>query len=106
MNVREMKVIDNTEKTRFEIEVEVSSGDGNGGTVAVAFADYRMDRDGKTVSVTHVFTPPELRGQGIAGKLMQGIVDIIRARGQKIHPICPYAVSWLNRHKQHQNLIS
>jgi uncharacterized protein len=86
-------VKDNTAKRRFEMEVE-----GH-----LAIADYRQD--GNTLHITHVEAPEALRGQGVAGKLMEGVVASARERGLKIIPICSYAVAWLRRHKEHQDLL-
>lgn len=88
-------VIDNPKLQRFELAVGHN----------VAIASYTLDQDNKIVSITQVVTPEALRGQGIAGKLMEGVVQIVRAREQKIIPICPYAVSWLKKHKEHQDLV-
>lgn len=81
-------VIDNKDRHRFELDVDGS----------VAFANYK--RDEGQVLITHVEAPLELRGTGAAGKLMAGIVQLIRADGEKIVPICPYAVSWLRKHHE------
>ena len=80
---------DNAALKRFEIDVE-----GH-----VVFADY--SRDGLTLAVTHVESPPELRGKGAAGALMQEIADYARNGGLKIIPICSYAAAWLERHKEY-----
>lgn len=82
-----MTVIDNTEKHRFEL---VEDG-------FTTFANYR--RSGNDVAITHVETPVEARGKGSAGRLMQGIVDILKAEGATLVPICPYAVHWVSRHQ-------
>lgn len=87
-------VKDNPAKSRFELEEEGM----------VAFADYRK-RDG-VYMVPHVESPVPLRGQGTAGRLMEGMLALIRAEGSKIRPICPYAVAYIARHKQHQDLIA
>ncbi|HEU4839436.1 MAG TPA: GNAT family N-acetyltransferase [Micavibrio sp.] len=81
-------VTDNTQKSRFEL---VEEG-------YVAYADYR--RDGKTLYINYVFSPPELRGKGTAGRLMEGIVAAAQAADQEIYPICGYAAAWLRRHNQ------
>lgn len=82
-----MPVIDNKEQHRFELAEDSHT----------AFAVYR--RQGNDVAITHVEAPPELRGTGAAGRLMQGMVDILKAEGANIVPICPYAVHWLSRHQ-------
>ena len=80
------EVTDNKTRERFELDV-----DGQ-----LVIADYRR-KDG-VLHITHVEAPTALRGSGAAGKLMEGIVGLARASGEKLYPICPYAVHWLNRH--------
>lgn len=58
-----------------------------------------QDRGGVRV-VDHTFTPPEARGQGLAGKLVQAIVDDARAQGFKIAPLCPYVVNTFGKHPE------
>lgn len=87
-------IIDNKEKSRFELDVD-------GQTV---FANYRLD--GETIHINYVEAPPALRGSGAAGTLMEGITTIARNQNQKLHPICSYAVLWLQRHKEHQDLVA
>lgn len=80
------KFTDNTGKNRFELELD-------GG---IAVADYT--RDGNTVSVNRVFVPEELRGQGAAGQIMAEIVKAAEKNGDKIIPVCSYAVAWMEKH--------
>jgi predicted GNAT family acetyltransferase len=47
-----------------------------------------------------------LQGTGAAGRLMEGMVERIRADHQKIVPICPYAVTWLKRHPEHADVLA
>jgi predicted GNAT family acetyltransferase len=87
-------VHDNTERHRFELVEQ-------GFTV---FADYRLEGD--VVVVPHVETPVALRGQGAAGRLMTGVMEMIRSRGQSIAPLCPYARAFLDRHPEYADLVS
>lgn len=77
---------DNTALNRFEYRTD-------GG---VAFARYR--RKGGMLYIDHVEAPPELRGTGAAGKLMECIVARAREENLKIEPVCGYAAAWLQRH--------
>jgi len=86
-------VVDNPDRHRFELNV-----DGQ-----VVFADYR--RKGDVLTILHVEAPPALRGTGAAGRFMQGVMDKVRAEGLKVMPVCSYAVAWLERHKEYQDLI-
>jgi predicted GNAT family acetyltransferase len=83
---------DNTARQRFEMNVENET----------VFADYRHD-DG-ILSILYVEAPPALRGKGAAGQLMQGIMDKAKADGVKVRPICGYAASWIERHKEFHDM--
>ena len=88
------QVVDNTARSRFELTEQGLT----------AFAEYRLDGD--RVIVPHVETPPALRGQGVAGRLMGGLLAILRERGQKIVPLCPYAEAFMKRHPEEQDLLA
>ena len=49
----------------------------------------KFTRDG-VFNANHTFTPPELRGQGVAGKLFDAMVAHAVRMGYKIIPGCPY----------------
>lgn len=72
---------------RFELDVD-------GGVV---FANYRRDDD--TISILHVESPPELRGKGAAGKLMEAIIEHAKSKHLKVVPICSYAAAWMKRQR-------
>lgn len=80
-------ITDNTQSSRFELIEE-----GH-----VAYADYR--KDGRTLYINYVFSPPELRGKGTAGRLMEGIVSTAKTADLEIYPICGYAAAWLRRNQ-------
>lgn len=87
-------VTDNTVRQRFELEI-----DGQ-----VVFADYR--RQGNVVIVPHVEAPPALRGSGASGQLMEGMLALLRGRGEKIVPTCSYAAAYIRRHREHHDLLA
>ncbi|HAJ90774.1 MAG TPA: N-acetyltransferase [Rhodospirillaceae bacterium] len=87
-----MTVTNNTDQSRYEL---VEDG-------YVAYADYRVH--GTTLSINYVFSPPELRGKGTAGRLMQGLMENAKAQSLKVTPICGYAASWLQRHPEFNDM--
>ncbi|HET6474308.1 MAG TPA: GNAT family N-acetyltransferase [Pseudomonadales bacterium] len=88
------RVTDNTARSRFELEE-------NG---LVAFADYRR-RDGVLV-IPHVEAPPALRGTGTSQRLLEGVLAIVRERGERVLPTCSYAAAYLRRHSEHHDLLA
>ena len=79
---------------RFELDVQGHT----------AFADYR--REGGALIIDHVETPEALRGGGVAGQVMRGVVDHARREGLKVTPICSYAVVWFQRHPDERDLLA
>jgi hypothetical protein len=68
-----------------------------------AFATYRQtDTD---LIIPHVEAPPALRGKGTAGRLMEAVADVARARGLKVIPLCSYAALWFKRHPGQHDLL-
>jgi predicted GNAT family acetyltransferase len=81
------QVRDNEARSRFELDV---SGQ-------IVFANYR--RRGTDLLITHVEAPPALRGHGFAGALMQEVLEIARAEGREIVPLCGYAAAWMRQRR-------
>lgn len=50
-----------------------------------------------TVTITHTFVAPALRGQGVASRLLETVVSGLRARQQKVRPLCAFAQKWFAR---------
>jgi predicted GNAT family acetyltransferase len=58
---------------------------------------YRRIDDG-LVSADHTFVPPEMRGSGVAVKLVERLIADARAGGYRIRPRCPYVAAQFERH--------
>jgi predicted GNAT family acetyltransferase len=87
------QVRDNKSRHRFELDV----GD------IMAFANYRLAPG--TVIITHTETPPALRGRGIASKLVQGALEMIRADGLKVVAGCGFVVDYLQKHPEYSDMV-
>jgi predicted GNAT family acetyltransferase len=85
---------DNKAKSRFELHV-----DGH-----LAVADYR--RHDEVLMIPHVEADLPLRGTGAAGRLMEQVAAAARAQGLKIRPVCSYAVAWMRRHPDNDDLLA
>lgn len=62
------------------------------------------EREG-AVEIDHTFVDPSLRGQGVAGQLLQAAADTLRAQGRKARPTCSYAVRWFETHPEYADLL-
>lgn len=87
-------VRNNSAKNRFELHL----------AGATAFATYR--RIGEVVAVTYTEVPPPLRGRGIGGRLVRGMLDSLRAEGLRVRPLCSFVRSYIARHPDVQDLLA
>ncbi|HML67861.1 MAG TPA: GNAT family N-acetyltransferase [Clostridia bacterium] len=55
---------------------------------------------GGVVDIDHTYVSPVLRGQGIAGKLMEALASDLRAKGLKAAASCSYAEAWLEKNRE------
>ncbi len=58
-----------------------------------------------TVVIDHTFVDSDLRGQGIASKLMYEVCEYIKKQGLKIVATCPYAIVWFERHHEFDDIL-
>ena len=87
-------VADAPDRSRFELR-----RDGE----LVSYAVYRADE--RVVVVPDVETVPEHRGQGMADRLMEGVVDLLRRDGRTILPLCSWAAGYLRAHPEHHDVV-
>lgn len=86
MNSIELKL--NTERRgAFVIE----EGENKLAEMAVAIADGNL-------IVYHTEVAEQLRGEGIAGKLLDKMIDYARANNLKVVPLCSYVHAQFSRH--------
>lgn len=85
----------NLSASRYEIEV-----DGH-----LAVAEYVLEAEGRIV-FTHTFVPPELRGRGLAEKLVRRALDDARAQDRRVVPACSYVAAFIARHAEFQPLLA
>ncbi|HEX4113282.1 MAG TPA: GNAT family N-acetyltransferase [Stellaceae bacterium] len=86
-------VRDNAAHRRFELEV--------GGNVA--FVTYRAIPGG--LILLHTETPAALRNQGVGSRLARGMLEIVRARAQKIRVACDFLQDFMRRNPEFDDLL-
>jgi predicted GNAT family acetyltransferase len=94
--VRDYEVRDNADNHRFELLV-----DGE----AAGMAMYRR-RGEDVVVVTHTEVQPAFRGQGIGNELAQRTLDLIRSRGQRVVPVCPFFARYLEENPGYDDIVA
>ena len=79
---------------RFELLVD--------GEVA-GLAAYRV-REGVVV-VTHSEVDRRFRGQGLGNELAQRTLDLIRSRGERVEPLCPFFARYVSDHPEYDDIV-
>jgi uncharacterized protein len=92
VNLEALEVIHNADERRFETWI-----DGY-----LSKLDYIQD--GKNFVITHVGVSPELRGQGIAGKITQVGLEYAKDHGLRVVPMCSYAATYIRKHPEYIEL--
>jgi len=87
-------VRDNAARHRFELDAE-----GH-----VAFSQYK--RAGGVIDILHTEVPPALNGKGIGSRLVRGLLDLARAEGAKVRPLCPFVRSYIDKHPEYADLVA
>jgi uncharacterized protein len=86
-------VRDNPQQQRFEMDTD-------GG---VAFARYQ--RDGGTLTILHTEVPRALEGRGLGSALVAGMLDLARASGDRVVPLCGFVRAFIARHPAYADLV-
>ncbi len=81
-------VQDNPPQHRFEATI-----DGH-----LAQVSYRVH--GNVMTLVRTDVPEALKGQGVAGALVQAALDHARAHAMKVDPVCTYAKAYMERHPE------
>ena len=89
-----IEVVDVPEKHRFEIRV-----DGR----RAGHAEY--SRKGDRLIFTHTEVDDAYEGQGLGSKLAAGALDAARAGDHPVVPLCPFIVSYIDRHPEYDELV-
>ena len=93
IDLNALEIIHNEAEKRFEVWIEGY----------LSKLDYI--RDGRNFVITHVGVHPELRGQGVAGKITQAGLEYARANSLRVIPMCSYAAAYIRRNPQYADLM-
>lgn len=83
-----------------EDRIYLNDEDGN----MIAEITFPKVRDG-VVNINHTYVSPVLRGQGVAGKLMEAAIEYIEKNNYKAILDCSYAATWGEKHPEKEDLF-
>lgn len=87
-------VIDNPARQRYELEIAGQ----------IAFINYQ--RAAGVVTMTYAKVPAELNGQGIGSMLVEGALQLARAQGEQVVPLCSFIAAYMDRHPEYSDLLA
>ena len=88
----QINVIHNPAENRFETTIDSK----------LSKLDYLQN--GNNFVITHVGVHPSLRGQGVAGKIVEVGIAYARENSFRVVPMCSYAAAYIRRHPEHAEL--
>jgi predicted GNAT family acetyltransferase len=90
----------------IEIEHETTANRyvGRNGDEVVCSLDYAENAG--VVAMTHTYTNPAYRGQGLAGRITEHAVAETEAAGKKVRAMCWYVAKWFDEHPEKAHLLA
>ncbi|HEV2855270.1 MAG TPA: GNAT family N-acetyltransferase [Thermoanaerobaculia bacterium] len=90
----DVKVQQNEKERKFYADVD-------GREAVVEYAKM-----GDIYNLAHTYVPEEMRGQGIADKLVRGTLDEIRRQDARFLPSCPFVQAFVKKHPEYQEGVA
>lgn len=59
----------------------------------------------EVVVINHTMVNPLFRGQGIASKLLEAVVEVIKENNYKCKITCSYAKDWFSKHIEYADIL-
>ena len=60
---------------------------------------------GNRVTLLATSVVPEFRGKGLAGKLLGGVLDMLRTEGRTVTLTCPFATAFVHSHPEYADVV-
>lgn len=58
-----------------------------------------------SILIKHTEVLTEHEGKGLGSLLVRGMLDDVREQGKTVIPICPYALSFIRRHREYWDVV-
>ncbi|MEJ2105465.1 MAG: GNAT family N-acetyltransferase [Ignavibacteriaceae bacterium] len=90
----EERVIHDKDKKQFIITIDNKE----------AYVDYNIEDN--RMNMYHTYTDPELRGKGLAAKVVIAAFEYAKKNNLKVEPGCTYVQSFVSKHKEYDELVT
>ncbi|GIM90189.1 GNAT family N-acetyltransferase [Paractinoplanes toevensis] len=90
----DIEVRDNPAQHRFELLVDGAQA---------GLAAYRLRPD--AIVITHSEVNRDFRGQGLGNELAQRTLELLRSRGDKVVPLCPFFAKYVEEHPTYDDIV-
>lgn len=77
-----------------------------GSEAELTYANAPADGGPQRVSADHTYVPDSMRGQGIAARLTDALIEAARSEGWKVIPRCSYVVVAFQRHPEWSDVLA
>ncbi len=74
------------------------------GEQELGFIDYRLVGS-DVIDIRHTEVAPGHEGKGYGSALVRGLLDDVRAQHMTVIPTCPYALTFIRRHREYVDLV-
>jgi len=89
-----MEIINDTSNNVFVVEVDGKE----------AYLRYAL-RSKDVIDFVYTYTPPELRGKGLAEKIVKEGFNFAKENKLRVIPTCPYIMYFLTKNEEFRHLI-
>ena len=69
-----------------------------------SYLDYHLSNG--VITFIHAYTPPEIRGRGIAAQVAKYALDYARDNALRVIPQCPYIRDYMDKHPEYLSLMA
>lgn len=88
------EVVNDKSGSRFVLEIE-------GDEVYLLY-----DEKKNMLDLYSTYTPPKLRGKGLAAKVVKAALEYVKEKNLKVIPSCWYVRKFIEENPEYQNLVS
>lgn len=88
-----MEVLHDKKNNRFVINIDGLD----------SFVEYSVYEN--VIDLHHTYTPPQLRGKGLAEKVVRAAIEYAKENKLKVIPSCSYVAAFMQRHPEYSELL-